>query len=99
VSGTVHCGGRVEDWCRVLRELLRTDSVGAIGHITGAVSVLAFSPVADVVSDGFEGHEFWALAPGERDNWLRFGASLASALAAAGLPYSLVVHETVLVRA
>ena len=95
VSGTVHCGGRVENWCRVLRAVLKTDEVGTIGHFTGAVSVLALSPVTDVVSCGFEVHEFWALVPGERADWLRFAASLESALATAQLPYSLVVHEAV----
>src|SRR5262245_32039657 len=97
VYGTVHCGGRVEDWCRVLRGVLQTYEVGTIGHFTGAVSVFAFSPVADVVSCGFEVHEVWALAPGERADWLKFAASLESALAAAVLPCSMVVHDAVLV--
>jgi hypothetical protein len=96
VSGSVHCGWRVEDWCSVLRGLLKTEEVGAIGHITGAVSVFAMSPIADVVSCGFEVHEFWALAPGQRVDWFRFAASLESALAAAKMPHSLVVHEAVL---
>ena len=98
VSGTVHCGGRVEDWCRLLRCALQTDEVGTIGHFTGAVSVLAFSPVADVVSCGFEVHEVYALAPGERGCWRRFAAMLGAALTAADLPHSLVVHDTILVR-
>jgi hypothetical protein len=98
VSGTVHCGDRVEDWCRVLRGVLQTEEVGRIGHFTGAVSVLASSLVADVVSCGFDLHEFWALASGERADWLRFAATLESALTAAALPYSLVVHDSVLVR-
>jgi hypothetical protein len=98
VSGTVHCGDRVEDWCRVLRAVLRTDQVGAIGHSTGAVSVFASSPVADVVSCGFEVHELWALVPGDRADGLRFAAALESALSAVELPYSVVVHEGVLVR-
>jgi hypothetical protein len=97
VSGTIHCGDRVEDWCKVLRGVLQTEEVGTIGHYTGAVSALASSPVADVVSCGFEVHEFWALAPGERAAWLRFTVALESALTAAGLPYSLAVHEGVLV--
>lgn len=66
VSGTIHPGDRVEDWCGVLRRLLHTDEVSTIGHFTGAVSVYASSAVADVVSCGFEVHEVWALAPGER---------------------------------
>ncbi len=109
VSGTVHCGGRdeagvvaspsrLDDWCQVLRIVLQTEAVGVIGHFTGATSVLASSPVADVVSCGFDLHEFWALAPGGPADWLRFGESLGSALTAIGLPYSLVVHESVLVK-
>jgi hypothetical protein len=98
VSGTVHLGDCVEDWCGVLRRVLQTDEVGAIGHFTGAVSVLASSPVADVVSCGFEVHEVWALVPGERPDWLRFAEGLESALAAAKLSYSLVVHDGVLIR-
>jgi hypothetical protein len=36
VSGTVHCDGRrLDDWCRVLRALLRTDDVGVMGYFTG----------------------------------------------------------------
>jgi hypothetical protein len=108
VSGTVHCGGvvesgrvvspsRVEDWYQVLRAVLRTDEVGTIGHFTGAVSVLASSPVADVVSCGFDVHEFWALAAGERSEWQQLAGALEFALCAAGLPYSLAVHDSVLV--
>lgn len=98
VSGTVHCDGRVEDWCRVLHGILQTDQVGTIGHFTGAVSVLGFSPIADVVSCGFELHEFWVLATGAREDWLRFAALLESALTAAALPHSLVVHNAVLAK-
>jgi hypothetical protein len=98
VSGTVHLGERVEDWCRVLRGVLRTEEVGTLGHFTGAVSVLAFSPVADVVSCGFEVHEFLALAHGEGKQWLRFAAALESALTTAALPYALVVHDRLLAR-
>jgi hypothetical protein len=97
VSGTVHCGNRLEDWCRVLRGVLRTDAVAMLGHYTGAVSVYAFSPVADVVSCGFEIHEAWVLAPGDRSDWVRFTEILGSALTAAGLPHSLVVHDAMLV--
>jgi hypothetical protein len=97
VSGTVHCDGRVEDWCGALRRVLQTDEVGTIGHFTGAVSVLASCPAADVLSCGFEVHEFWALAPGGRPEQVRFTAALESALTAARLPYSLVMHDGVLV--
>jgi hypothetical protein len=109
VSGTVHCGeiaeagvvvspSRVQDWCRVLRSVLQTEDVGTIGHFTGAVSVFASSPVGDVVSCGHDVHAFWALAPGERADWLRFGEALGSSLTTAGLAYSLVVHPSVLVK-
>lgn len=93
VSGTIHLGSRVEDWCGLLRRVLRTDEVGTIGHFTGAVSVLATSPVADMVSCGFEVHEFWALAA----DGSPFAAKLELALAATGLPYSLDVSGSVLV--
>ncbi len=63
VSGIVQCGGRVEEWCGVLRNVLQTDNVGTIGHITGAVSVFASSPDTDVVSCGFKVHEFWRWPP------------------------------------
>lgn len=98
VSGSVQLGERVEDWCGVLRRVLRTDAVGTIGHFTGAVSVFAASPIADVASCGFEVHDFWALVPGIRSDWLRFVVELKSALTA-GLPCSLVVHDGVLVKA
>ena len=98
VPGTVHCGDRVDDWCQVLRGVLQTEEVGTIGHYTGAVSVFAFSPVADVASCGFEFHEFWALARGDQAGRLRFAAALESALTAAELPHSLVAHDGVLVR-
>ncbi len=104
VSGTIHCGGRyegwtrvsmgrVEDWCGVLRAILRTDNVGTVSHFTGAVSVFGSSPVASVVSCGFEVHDFWALVPGGRAEWERFGRSLECALTSAGLPFALLVHE------
>jgi hypothetical protein len=93
----VHCGGRVDEWCCVLRDVLQLDDVGLIGHFSGSASVFAFSPIAGVVSSGLDDHEFWALAPDARENWLRFAASLESALVAAGLQYSLTVHEVVLV--
>src|SRR5687767_1647174 len=95
VSGTVHCGARVDDWCRVLRSVLQTDEVGTIGHFTGAVSVLAFSSVADVVSCGFDVHEFRALARGDGADWIRFAATLEAALLTAQLPHSLTVHDDV----
>jgi hypothetical protein len=96
VSGTIHCGQSVEDWCRVLRIALRTNDVVTIGHYTGALSVFASSTIADIASCGFAVHDFWALAHGERTNWLAFAVSLESALATLEMPYSLVVHEMIL---
>ncbi|QEL20881.1 hypothetical protein [Limnoglobus roseus] len=96
VSGTVHVGESVENWCRLLRQVLQTDDVAIIGHYSGAVSVFAFSPVADVVSCGHKDHDFWALVPGERSDWQQFAVTLAASLNAAGLPRSLVVHDGVL---
>lgn len=98
VSGTIHCGGRVDDWCCVLRKVLQTDNVGAIGHFTGEFSVMGFSPVADVVSSGGEVHDMWALCPGRRADWERFAQSLGTVLQAADLSFSLVVHDVVLSR-
>jgi hypothetical protein len=106
ISGTLHCGtsieaddvvspSRVEDWCGILRAVLQTDNIGILGHMTGAVSVYAASPVAFVVSSGWEIHNFWAFVPGERANWLRFGELLESALTEAAVPYSLIVHQAV----
>ena len=72
VSGTAHCGDRLEDWCRVLRTLLGTADVGTIGHYSGAVSVFASSPVADLVSCGFERNDVCALASGHSGDWVHF---------------------------
>ncbi len=69
--------------------------MGIIGHFTGATSVIGWSPVAQVISCGFDVHEFYALVAGERSGWLRFGDALGSALAGAGLPYAPLVHEAV----
>jgi hypothetical protein len=98
VSGTVHCDHRLDDWCAVLCCLLHTDDVGVIGHYTGAVSVFAFSPVADIVSCGFDIHDFWALVHGDPAGWRQFSDSLSSALTAAKLRYSQTVHEAVQIR-
>lgn len=106
VSGTVHGGGcyegrarvsmgHVEDWCGVLRAVLRTDNVGIVSHFTGAVSVFGSSSVASVVSSGFEVRDFWALVPGGRAEWERFGSALEAALTAAGLPFALFVYQAV----
>lgn len=96
VSGNVHCGERIDDWCRVLRNVFQTDEIGTIGHFTGAVSVFVCSPIGDLVSCGQDLHEFWALVSGERADWLRFAAILESALTAAALPYALTVHDLAL---
>jgi hypothetical protein len=106
ISGTVHCGGRyngwarvsmgrVEDWCGVLRAVLQTENVGIVSHFTGAISVFGSSPVASVVSSGFEVHDFWALVPGGRGEWECFGSELECALSSAGLPFALLVHAAV----
>jgi hypothetical protein len=106
ISGTVHCGGRydgwarvsigrVEDWCGVLRAVLRTDNVGIVSHFTGAISVFGSSLVASVVSSGFEVHDFWALVPGGRAEWECFASELESGLSCVSIPFALLVHETV----
>src|SRR4051812_33258634 len=98
VSGTVDCGpqrSRVEAWCDVLRSVLRTDEVGAIAHMTGAISVFAFSAIGDVASGGHDVYEFCALAHGSRDEVNDFAVSLKSALEAAEFAYWLTVHESV----
>jgi hypothetical protein len=98
VSGTVDCGpqqSRVEAWCGVLRSVLCTDEIGTIAHMTGAISVFAFSAIGDVASCGHDVHEFWALARGSGDDVNDFAAALKSALEAAGLSYSLTVHDSV----
>jgi hypothetical protein len=96
VSGTVHCDGRrLDDWCRVLRALLRTDDVGVMGYFTGQTGVFAFSSIADVVSAGSGVHEFHALVHGEPAGWSEFADALGSALSMESLPYSLVVHDAI----
>ena len=85
----------VDDWCGVLRCVLKTDDVGMIGHFTGAVSVYASAPVASVVSSGFDEHGFRAMVSGERAHWIAFASSLQSALRAAEIQHSVSVHSTV----
>jgi len=110
ISGSVHCGGqvesgvavnpsRLEDWCCVLSRVLHTEIVGSIGHFTGDRSVYAFSAIADVVSCGSDIHDFWAMVYGEEVDRLEFAKALESALTTAGLPYSLVIHESIRVKA
>jgi hypothetical protein len=93
ISGSVHCDGRLDDWCRVLRGLLRSGDVGVMSYFTGEKGVFAFSSIADVVSSGSDVHEMHALVRGEPASWSRFADALGSALSKESLPYSLVVHE------
>jgi hypothetical protein len=96
ISGSVHCDANVEAWCDVLRQVLRTNDVGIISHFTGAVSVFAESSIGFVASSGFDNHDFCALVPGNRANWLRVAVSMEVSLTAAGVPYSLEVHDSLL---
>lgn len=95
VSATVQCDDRLDDWCEVLRDVLRLDDVSYISHMTGDVTIFAFSPIADVASSGRDVHYVYALAHGERPMWLRFAGTLESALGALRMECSLIVHDTV----
>jgi hypothetical protein len=95
VSGKVHCADRLDDWCAVLRDVLQLDDVSYISHMTGEVTIFAFSPIADVASSGSDPHYVYALAHGERPMWIRFFAILRSALAANQMESSLMVHDAV----
>jgi hypothetical protein len=95
VSGKVHCADRLDHWCAVLRDVLQLDDVSYISHMTGAVTIFAFSPIADVASSGSDVHYVHALAHGERPMWVRFVATLKSALAGIQMESSLMVHDAV----
>ncbi len=95
ISGTVHILDRLEVWLQVARSVLETENVGPIGHTTGAISVVASSPIADLVSSGFEVHDYWVLVPGELAPRQAFVDHLEAALLGHNLSYSLTVHETV----
>ena len=95
VSGTVHCPHRLEQWCEVLREVLQLDDVSYISHMTGEVTIFAFTPIADVASSGEDVHYVHALAHGERPMWARFVAALEAALAVIRMECSLTAHNAV----
>ena len=95
VSGSIQLDDRIDDWCALLRSILQIDSVGAISHYSGAKSVFAFSPIAEVVSSGFAVHEILALVPGQQIEWLGFVDVMASALRVNGFPNNLIVHEEI----
>ena len=99
ISGRVHCGSllnaacRVEDWCNVLRKVLRTDDVGIISHFTGGTTIIGDSSTDFVVSSGLDVHEFCMFVQGDRAHCDSFARTLEAALMSAGLPYSLLVHD------
>jgi hypothetical protein len=95
VSGTVHCADRLDSWCEILRDALQLEYVSYISHMTGAVSIIAYSPIADVASSGHDVHNVFALVHGDRSQWLRFVVSLQSALGGVNVQYSLIMHDSV----
>ncbi len=96
ITGTVQCGERLDEWCALLNEVLKTDNVGIIGHFTGANTVCAGSNFGYLISTGFDIHDFLGYVPGEHGAWLQFGQTLEAALRDHGFPYSLVVHECIM---
>ena len=96
ISGNVHLGEQLDAWCDLLRDVLDTENVGPLFHMTGATSVYALSSTAFVKSSGFDNHDFWAYAYGERAEWLTFAKSLEEALTSIAMPYSVTVHDSVL---
>src|SRR4051812_26964162 len=92
ISGTIHCENRLGELCELLGALLQTTNVGIIGHFTGATTVAASSPIALVLTSGFDLHDVYVLVPGDPENWTRFGNRLEQELLRLGFPFSLVVH-------
>jgi hypothetical protein len=95
VSGTVHCAHRLDHWREVLRNVLKLDEVSFISHMTGEVTIIAFSTIADVASSGGDVHYVHALVHGERPMWVQFVDTLESALAAIRMECSLILHDAV----
>lgn len=93
ISGGIRCGDRLEQICTLYRELLDTDQIGVIGHYTGAFSVYGHSPEVSFITTGFETHDAYYLAAGERSAWLAFADRLKEALTRHDFPHELLVHE------
>jgi hypothetical protein len=92
ITGTVHCGQRLEEWCDLLRSLIQTE-VCVMGHMTGAITIGAESPIANFLSTGHDVHQFLFFVLGEHDAWVRFGQKLEESLTHHAFPFSLTVYE------
>ncbi len=95
VSGTVHCGNRLDRWCAILRDVLAVDDVSFISHMTGDDSIIVLSTVADVASSGNDVHFIHAYVHGEHPTWIRFVAAMKAALYKNNMECSLTAHDSV----
>ena len=94
VSGTIQVGDRLGE-LRQLVMMLKTRAVDEIGFYSGAWGVCGSSEVAEFSSIGNADHDFCALVPGERQEWLSFASELEFCLTTANFPYSIVVHTEI----
>lgn len=93
ISGTIHCGDRLDDVCDIYREILGSDEIDLIGHFTGAVSVYGQAPHVTFITTGFDIHDAFFFVQGDRSAWLAFAAKLELAFDHTAIPYSLRVHN------
>ncbi|HUE73306.1 MAG TPA: hypothetical protein VMP01_20680 [Pirellulaceae bacterium] len=96
VSGTIQVGDRLGELRQLIMMLLKTRAVDQIAFYSEAHGIFGSSEVAEFASIGHADHNFCALVPGERQEWLSFASALEYCLVTADFPYSLVVHpETI----
>gem|GEM_PF-4284648 len=64
ISGTIHCGDRLDDMCNIYRRVLESDDVFLIGHFTGAVSVCGHSQTITLITTGLDVHDAYYFCAG-----------------------------------
>ncbi|MCA9068105.1 MAG: hypothetical protein KDA84_04245 [Planctomycetaceae bacterium] len=98
ISGTIHVEDRLEVLMEVVGQVLRipTESVGLIGHFTGATTIIGQGDVGMLISTGFDLQNFYALVLGDRKNWINFARQLGELLTMADFPYSVTVHQVII---